>query len=75
MEEVVARDDAALAKELDFLMHLLEQYMIEERSTIMEQNIKVSIIGRRDGIPDSVQEQMNKTIRMSADNSGTRLNS
>ena len=25
--------------ELDFLMHLLEQYMIEERSTIMEQNI------------------------------------
>ena len=27
--------------ELDFLMHLLEQYMIEERSTIMEQNISV----------------------------------
>ena len=27
--------------ELDFLMHLLEQYMIEERSTIMQQNIRV----------------------------------
>ena len=29
-------------RELDFLMHLLEQYMIEERSTIMRQNVVVS---------------------------------
>ena len=34
-------------EELDFLMHLLEQYMIEERSTIMRNNIRVSTIGRR----------------------------
>ncbi len=59
--------------ELDFLMHLLEQYMIEERSTIMEQNIVVSIIGRRDGIPDSVLAEMDKTIVMSSTNTGTRL--
>ena len=38
--------------ELDFLMHLLEQYMIEERALIMRQNIVVRVIGRRDGIPD-----------------------
>ncbi|MEO8494449.1 MAG: isoprenyl transferase [Planctomycetota bacterium] len=59
--------------ELDFLMHLLEQYMIEERSTIMEQNIVVRIIGRRDGIPDSVLAEMDKTIVMSSTNTGTRL--
>jgi len=59
--------------ELDFLMHLLEQYMIEERSTIMEQNIMVRIIGRRDGIPDRVLHEMDRTIEMSAENSGTRL--
>lgn len=59
--------------ELDFLMHLLEQYMIEERSTIMEQNIVVRIIGRRDGIPASVLAEMDKTIEMSSTNSGTRL--
>ena len=59
--------------ELDFLMHLLEQYMIEERSLLMEQNIRVSMIGRRDGIPDSVLGEMDKTIEMSASNSGTRL--
>lgn len=59
--------------ELDFLMHLLEQYMIEERSTIMEQNIAVRIIGRRDGIPERVLAEMDKTIVMSSTNTGTRL--
>ena len=59
--------------ELDFLMHLLEQYMIEERKTIMEQNIVVRIIGKRDGIPDGVQREMEKTMEMSADNTGTCL--
>lgn len=59
--------------ELDFLMHLLEQYMIEERTTIMGQNVRVSVIGRREGIPDSTLEEMDKTVRMSAANTGTRL--
>ncbi|PHS15275.1 MAG: di-trans,poly-cis-decaprenylcistransferase [Blastopirellula sp.] len=59
--------------EVDFLMHLLEQYMIEERSILMEQNIRVQIIGRRDGIPDQVQVEMNKTIELSANNTGTTL--
>jgi undecaprenyl diphosphate synthase len=59
--------------ELDFLMHLLEQYMIEERSVIMRQNIVVSIIGRREGIPEGVQREMDETIELSAANTGTRL--
>ena len=59
--------------ELDFLMHLLEQYMVEERSTIMRQNIVVQIIGRQSGIPDRVLSQMDRTIQMSSQNTGTRL--
>jgi undecaprenyl diphosphate synthase len=59
--------------ELDFLMHLLEQYLIEERGTIMQQGIVVDIIGRRDSIPDRVQQEMDKTIAMSSQNEGTRL--
>jgi undecaprenyl diphosphate synthase len=59
--------------ELEFLMHLLEQYMIEERSTIMEQNIRVNVIGRRNDIPEAVQREMQKTIEMSAANTGMRL--
>jgi undecaprenyl diphosphate synthase len=59
--------------ELEFLMHLLEQYMIEERSTIMSNNNRVAVIGRRDGIPDAVLAEIDKTIELSADNTGTRL--
>jgi undecaprenyl diphosphate synthase len=60
-------------RELDFLMHLLEQYMIEERATIMKQNIVVRVIGRRDGIPAATLAEMDKTVELSAANSGTRL--
>jgi undecaprenyl diphosphate synthase len=59
--------------ELEFLMHLLEQYMIEERSTIMQQNIVVRVIGRRDGIPPATLAEMDRTLEMSASNTGTRL--
>src|SRR4029450_6237003 len=60
-------------RELDFLMHLLEQYMIEERGTIMKQNVAVRVIGRRDGIPAATLAEMDKTVEMSASNTGTRL--
>ncbi len=59
--------------ELDFLMHLLEQYMIQERETLMENGVIVEIIGRRDGIPERVQREMDETIRLSAGNTGVRL--
>jgi undecaprenyl diphosphate synthase len=59
--------------ELDFLMHLLEQYMIEERGTLLEENIRVSIIGRREGIPIDVLAQMDKTIDLTRSNTGMRL--
>jgi len=60
-------------RELDFLMHLLEQYMIEERALIMRQNIVVRVIGRRDGIPTGVLEEIDKTVALSGPNTGTRL--
>jgi len=60
-------------RELDFLMHLLEQYMIEERATIMRQNVVVRVIGRRAGIPDATLAEMDKTVELSASNTGTRL--
>lgn len=59
--------------ELDFLMHLLEQYMIEERATILRQNVRVAIIGRRDGIPAGTLAEMDKTVQLSAGNRGLRL--
>jgi undecaprenyl diphosphate synthase len=59
--------------ELDFLMHLLEQYMIEERSLIMNQNIRVVVIGRREGIPPATLAEMDETIRLTSANRGMLL--
>ena len=60
-------------EELDFLMHLLQQYMINERETLMENRLVMKVIGRRDQLPDSVQAEMNKTIELTANNGGTTL--
>jgi undecaprenyl diphosphate synthase len=62
------------AAEIDFLMHLLEQYMIEERATIMENNMQVRMIGRRTDIPDHVLRELDETVAMSQANSGMWLN-
>jgi undecaprenyl diphosphate synthase len=60
--------------EIDFLMHLLEQYMIEERSTIMRNDLRVRMLGRRRGIPEHVLRELDKTVEMSESNRGMRLN-
>jgi undecaprenyl diphosphate synthase len=60
--------------EINFLMHLLEQYMIQERSTIMGNNIRVRMLGRRDEIPDQVLAELDKTVAMSSANTGMWLN-
>jgi len=59
--------------ELDFLMHLLQQYVIEERSSLQRENVRLSVIGRREGIPPHVLEDMDKTIEMSRNNTGVHL--
>ena len=35
-------------------MALLQQYLIDERAEIMDQNIRFTVIGRREGLPDDV---------------------
>jgi undecaprenyl diphosphate synthase len=59
--------------ELDFLMTLLEQYLIEERREILDQNIRFTTIGRRSGLPDKVLREIDENIRLSQDNNGMCL--
>jgi len=59
--------------ELAFLMHLLEQYMIEERSLLMRERIRLAMIGRRDGLPASTLAELDRTVELCADNDGMRL--
>jgi undecaprenyl diphosphate synthase len=60
-------------EELDLLMHLLEQYLIEERKTLREENIRLTMIGRRTGIPPSTLRELDKTIALSAGHTGLHL--
>jgi undecaprenyl diphosphate synthase len=59
--------------ELDFLMTLLEQYLIEERREILDQNIRFTTIGRRGDLPDNVLREIDENIRLSQDNTGMCL--
>ncbi len=61
------------AAELDFLMKLLEQYVIDQRPEILRQNIRFTTIGRRDGIPASALREIDTSAQLTRDNTGLRL--
>ena len=61
-------------RELDFLMHLLEQYMIEERATIMRaEHPRRRSSAAATAFPQRRWREMDKTIELSAANTGMRL--
>ena len=58
------------AEEINFLMGLLKEYLIKERTEIMKENIRFTVIGRRQGLPDFVQAEMDENIHVSKNNTG-----
>ena len=54
-------------------MALLKEYLIKERTEIMKENIHFTVIGRREGLPDFVQVEMDENIRVSSANTGMTL--
>ena len=61
------------AAEISFLMHLLEQYVIEERTLLMKERIRLSMIGRREGLPAGTLAEIDRTVELCAANDGMRL--
>ncbi len=59
--------------ELRSLMFLLQQYLIEERRTLIEQNIQLRVIGRRDRLSAEVLAEMERSISLSAAHTGLKL--
>jgi len=59
--------------EIDFLMTLLKEYLIKERVEIMKQNIRFTVIGRRQGLTDEVLAEIDENYRVSKDNTGMTL--
>jgi undecaprenyl diphosphate synthase len=59
--------------EVDFLMKLLEQYLVQERKEIMENNIRFTSIGRLSELPEGVRKVLQETIDLSSKNTGMVL--
>jgi undecaprenyl diphosphate synthase len=60
-------------RELDQLMALFRRYLVRERPTMMKQNVRLRIIGRRDGLPPEVQREMDLSIETTSRNTGMTL--
>lgn len=60
-------------KELTLLMHLLKQYLVEERREIQRQGLRFSVIGKTAELDPMIQVEMQKTIDASAGNKGMTL--
>jgi undecaprenyl diphosphate synthase len=60
-------------RELTLLMHLLKQYLVEERREIQRQGLRFKVIGKLQELEPVIQAEMQKTIEVSANNDGMTL--
>lgn len=60
-------------QELEFLMALLKQYLIAERENLVKNNLRLRIIGHRQGLPEEVLAEMDETLAACQHNDGMLL--
>jgi undecaprenyl diphosphate synthase len=60
-------------EEVNLLMDLYVEYMQANRNVFMDNNIQFAQIGRREGLPPRVLEELNKTLEMTRGNTGMTL--
>ena len=61
------------ARELTFLLALFRHFLVKEQALLMEQNVRLAMIGRREGLPDDVLAQFDRTSSQTASNTGMTL--
>lgn len=59
--------------EVSFLMDLYVEYLIAQRPQLMENNIRFRQIGRREGLPEQVLEELDRSTDMTAHHTGLTL--
>ena len=59
--------------EVDFLMHLYALYLENMRPLLMDNNIQLRHVGRRDPLPQKVLDTMDETIELTRKNTGMVL--
>jgi undecaprenyl diphosphate synthase len=60
-------------RELGFLLRLLRHFLQVERAELMDQNVRLTMIGRREGLPAEVLGEFERTARATAGNTGMTL--
>ena len=60
-------------RELKFLLRLLRHFLVVELDELMEQKVRLTMIGRREGLPAMVLKQLDRAIEATAENGGMSL--
>jgi undecaprenyl diphosphate synthase len=61
------------AEEVDVLMELYAAYLVKERPTILDNNVRFVQIGSQQGLPEKVVRELRETTELSKDNTGLTL--
>ena len=61
------------AEEIEFLMGLLEHFLVEERDELMENDVQLLAIGRIQGLPTEVRVALAETQALTRGNRGLKL--
>ncbi len=59
--------------EVDALMELYAEYLVRERREIMDNDVRLIQIGRREGLPEAVLRELDITCELSRHNRGLKL--
>ena len=59
--------------EVNFLMRMLKKFLIAERKTIRDNDIKLRTIGRTEALPDNVKKELSTSMAESKNNKGMIL--
>jgi len=62
------------ADEVEDLMHLYAEYLVRERPTVMQNNVRLRHLGRRQGLPEAVLRELDASVSASRANTGMWLN-
>ncbi len=59
--------------EVAFLMKLLARFLVAERPTLMDNDVRLTAIGRLDDLPAAARRELDRTVALTAGNRGLNL--
>lgn len=59
--------------EVSFLMNLLKRFLVRERPTMMENDVRLTAIGRLHDLPAGARRELDRSIEMTSGNGGLNL--